>query len=175
MTASFGQQQSPPMSRRQILLLRLAGVVGLLLIVLTGAGIIAAMGGGSTLASGDKYVWRSGSELFIANNSDHDLANCTLQGATDNRWVTIDHRPNSFFESFHTNGKWAKRFESGPINVTCSPPSPDVSISSGPVTWLYPLAATPWPLLAGIVLVCVWRVRRGGRYSQIFFRSRPRA
>jgi hypothetical protein len=47
--------------------------------------------------------------------------------------------------------------------VTCS--TSEVNISSGPVIQLYPIAATPWPFLAGIVLICIWRVSssRGGR------------
>jgi hypothetical protein len=159
----------PSLSGRQILLARIAGSVGLLLIVLTGASIIAAMGGGSTVGLGDRYVWRSGSELFIANNAEHEAANCTLQGAAENRWVTIAQRPNGILENFQTNGKWAKRFQSGPINLTCDYP---VAVSSGPLTWIYPVAATPWPFLAGIILVAIWYVRRGGRHTRMFFGPR---
>jgi hypothetical protein len=95
----------PPTGRRKRLFLRLIGGLGLLLILRAGISIVAAMSGGSAPDRGDTYVWRTGSELFIGNNSDHEAADCTLVGATGNRWVTVDHRPNSFFENFHTNGK----------------------------------------------------------------------
>jgi len=168
MTPPFAQQ--PPANRRTILLLRLAGGVGLLLVLLSGFALITAGFSGSALTTGQKYVWSSGSDLFLVNHSSDRAADCTLQGSAENRWITIPRRSSGVYGDLQTNGARAHRFQSGPINVTCD--SSDVSVSSGPLTRLYPIAATPWPLLAGIVLICVWRVRRGGRFSRLFFRSR---
>jgi len=161
-----------PLTPRQVLVARVAGVVGLLAIVLSLVVVAAAFVGGSTIDDGDSYVWRSGSELFLNNSFDHHVANCTITTPAENRWVTVGKRPNSLFENFETNGKWVKRFASGPIRVTCDN---EVAVSSGPLLRLYPLGATPWPFLTGLVLVCFWQVRRGGRFTQIFFgpRSRP--
>lgn len=168
----MGPAGRPPLTRRQVLAARIAGVAGLVLIAVSFVVIAAATVGGSTVQDGETYVWRSGSELFLGNSSHLEEANCTLAAPAENRWVTIGKRPHSLFQNFETNGKWAKRFTADPIRVTCDQ---EVHLSSGPLLWLYPLGATPWPFLAGLVLVGYWQLRRGGRYSRIFFTTGRRS
>jgi hypothetical protein len=156
----------PALNRRRRILARVAGVTGLLIIIVSAIGFAAAPAGGSTIGRGDSYVWRTGSALFLANSADHEDASCAIAGPVTSRFVTIDRRPNSVFENFETNGAWVHRTEPGPTRITCDH---DVAISSGPIIALYPVAATPIPFLIGLILVGIWFVRRGGSGSRIFF------
>jgi hypothetical protein len=149
----------PALTRRQRILARVAGGAGMLIVIVSAIGLTGALAGGSTAGRGDTYVWRSGPAVFLNNGSDLEDASCALAGPARNRWITLHKRPNSVFENFQTNGGRVNRFESGSIRISCDH---DVAISSGPIVWLYPVAATPYPFLIGLVLAAFWFIRLGG-------------
>jgi ABC-type Na+ efflux pump permease subunit len=161
----------PPMSRGQIIGARIAGVIGLLLILATGSVIAIAPGAAGSVGIDGTYVWRSGSRLFIDNISDLRATNCTLTGSTTTRQISVGKRSNSVFVNFQTNGTYVARFEPGPIKVTCDY---GAGLTTGPLLWLFPLGATPLPFVLGIILIVCWHVKRGGRRTQLFFGPRTR-
>lgn len=157
-------------SARRRLAARLAGVVGGLLMVASFGALSAALVGGSQIGSGDTYAWRTGSELFLENVSDRATANCTISGVVA-RFVTIPGTGSRPFGLFATNGAWVHRDQPGDEKVTCDH---NVAVSSGPLLAIYPLAATPFPFLAGLLLLVAWHVGVGGRGGRWLFGPRTR-
>jgi hypothetical protein len=162
----------PPQTKRQILGARIAGVLGLLLILLPSAILAIAPGAlGWAPESGSPYVWSSGSRLFLDNLADLRETNCTLTGPTETRQVTVDERARSIFVNFETNGVYVHRWEPGAIDVICDN---GAGATTGPILWFFPLGATPWPFVIGLVLVSYWYMQRGGRRTRYFFGPRSR-
>jgi len=164
-----GRQLSP----RRRLFARIAGVAGALLALASATAFIAAAVGGTQVGPGRPYRWTDGHSIFLDNISQRQAASCGVALGTEpsSRFVALDSAGSRAFGLLQTNGTTVDRDWTGPATVTCDH---TVTLSRGPLLYLYPLAGTPFPFLAGLLLLAWWHVDTGGRGGRWLFGPRSR-
>jgi hypothetical protein len=123
--------------------------------------LVALVAAGLGLAEVSKrqpYTWRSGSAVYLSN-SHYEPVTCTVS-RPDGRLDVVrldDAHPRPLgVESFELHGARIERSFDGPATISCDS---TVTLSSGPVLWLYPLGSTFLVPVAAILLIA------GGIYS----------
>jgi hypothetical protein len=146
-------------SDRVKLLTRVGAVIGVLVVV----GWLGSWTAATAGTPRTTYAWSGPSSVFLSSTH-YEAVTCTVTPARgDPREIPVrDARPRYWrLSELAINGTRVSRWFSGPATVTCDKP---VTITAGPLLWLYPVSYTPIPALVAIALLVVWwrfgRVRR---------------
>jgi hypothetical protein len=128
-SVSLPARNPSPRARR---LTAVGAVIGALLIAGCLVSYLFANFSSAKVDKHDPYPWRSGSAIYLAS-SDYDPISCTV--SPDNGPARTVHIPGDAPKWFYLNR---------------------LTVSSGPVLWLYPLAYTPIVPMVAIALVAIW-------------------
>jgi hypothetical protein len=140
---------------RARLAFRIGGLVGVLIMVGFLVAFGAANGSSVKVSTHPPYTWRSGSAVYLSN-SHYEPATCTVIWPDERLDVVQldDRRPRPLgVEAFELHGARIERSIDGPATISCDD---TVTLSSGPVLWLYPLGSTFLIPNVGILLIAAW-------------------
>ena len=140
---------------RARLALRIGGLVGVLIMVGFLVAFGAANGSSVKVSEYEPYTWRSGSAVYLSNSL-YEPVTCTVSWPDERLDVVQleDAGPRPLHvDDFQLHGARIERSIDGPATISCDD---TVTLSSGPVLWLYPLGSTFLIPTAGILLIVGW-------------------
>jgi hypothetical protein len=147
---------SPPQqpNSRVTLLTRIGATVGALILAGFAASVLFAYGSSVKVDDFQSYTWRSQSAIYLANGG-FTARTCTITPPNgDARDFRILRRPSGkAISELSITGVRVDRWFTGDATVSCDN---QVTLSSGPVLWLYPLAHDAAIPTVGLVLVVIW-------------------
>jgi hypothetical protein len=122
--------------------------------------LLAGLTAGTPLAADDAYEWASGSAVYLSNTHYREVACSVTPQSASPRTVTLESSFSSWNVLYRLalHGAQVDRYFPGTAAVSCDR---DVVVDSGPVLWLLPMAYTPWPGVAGLLMLAGWGVLTG--------------
>lgn len=150
MTLSTPPARRP--SRRALVGIRVGAILGFLIMAGFLVSWLAANVSSVKIDYNQPYTWRSGSAIYLSNLHPRPVT-CTVLGPDGRQDVVELPEDRWQYSVMQLHGARLDRTFDGAATISCDR---SVTVSSGPVLWLYPIASTFVVPLVGIVLVAAW-------------------